>query len=437
MRKPHDERKSLRKDALTLFAGGMGESIFATIEVIFLARFLGLEQFGLFSLVVSYVGFVNLLVDFRIGDASVKYVSEYLERGDRESVRSFVKFFYLIDFFSGLLAFCVCIAFAGIANELFIKSEDSFQYVIILSFALFVSTVNQNSHAILQSLRNFKQSGFFKSFHSAMRLVLIAAAYFAGFGLKGFFAAYVIAAGVNFAILQYSVNKVLKEKMLGGYLFADLGKIRGQMREAVWFMFNTGISGFISLSFSAHVPVLILGYFYGTDASGLYKVARNVVKIAEKIIGPVSSVVYPAMVRIKERGAYDEFTKVIVYSVKQIMKFLFPISFVLFVFAEKLIEILFGGEFMPAADTMRVFVVHMIFTGLLFWWGNAFQALGMPGARTVLLLFSGAAMFAGFFFLVPSYSYFGAALAVLIQVPISLAIAVFLSFNLRHRSALP
>jgi len=148
---PLDERKNLRKDAVTLFSGGIGASVFASIEVVVLARFLGLEQFGLFTLVISYVKVVNSLLDMKIGEAVVKYITESKEKGKLKTVSSFVKFFYIVDLSSGVISFAVCILLAGVANDLFIKSDDAFSYVLIFSISLLVSTVNQSSHAILHS----------------------------------------------------------------------------------------------------------------------------------------------------------------------------------------------------------------------------------------------------------------------------------------------
>lgn len=423
--KVRDERNSIRKNALTLFGGGMGASVFAGIEVVLLARFLGLEQFGLFALVLSYVGIVNTVVDFKIGEASVKYVAESKEKGDRESAASFVKLFYIVDFFSGALAFAVCMALAGAANELFLKSGDSFQYVVILSLSLLFSTVNQNSYAILEGLKRFGESASFKTLHAFIRLALIVAAFASGFGLKGFFAAYVVSSAVNCALLQFFVNRTLVREGMGGWLFADLARIRGKMREVFWFIFNTASFGFLSFSFSAHVPVILLGYFSGAEASGLYKVARSVVKILEKITGPVSAAIYPALVRTASRGAHKEFRQVIIYSLREALKLLLPVCIVLFVFADFAINFVYGADYIPAAGAMRVMTAAGFAVSSMYWLSPALLSLGMPGVRTLILAGMACAQMAAFVLLIPGYSYVGAAYASLIYGAGGFAAAVF------------
>ncbi len=431
MREHQDETKSLKKDALTLFAGGMGGAVFTAIELVLIARFLGLEQFGVFTLVLSYVTLVNTFIDFRIREASVKYVSEYFEKGDRESVLSFIKFFYLIDFLGGILSFAVCIALAGIANEFFIKSENSFQYVFILSLSLFVLTVNQNSNSILQALKKFRESAFLKVMDSFVRLVLIVFCFVLGFGLKGFFVAYVVAAVINFAILQFYVNKILKLERMNGWLSSSIMRIRGKMREVLWFVMNINATGFVSFSFSIHVPILLLGYFWGSEASGLYKVARGVVSAANKITGPVYSVLYPALVRLETRKSYEEFGRLIIYSVREIMKFLLPVCIFLFVFAYEFIEIVFGSEFTQAAGAMMVFAGAAAFGNVCKWSDYALLAFGMPGVKTVLSILFACISLSSMFILVPDYSYLGAAWAAFITEFLTIFVGVFVFVHIR------
>ncbi len=414
----------------------MGASVFAAVEVVLLARFLGLDQFGLFSLVISYVRFINNFVDLKISEASIKYISEYREKNDKERVRCFIKFFYLIDFLSGVVAFVLCIALAGVANSLFIKSGESFQYVLILSSTLLISTVNQNSHAILQSLKKFRESALFRVFQNFLRITLISVAFFLGFGLKGFFVAYLATAFINFAVLQISVHRTLRDEQMDGWVSANLGKIRNKMKEAAWFIMNTAISSSAYFSFSAHLPILLLGYFSGTEASGLYKVARSVARVLDKISGPVYSVVYPALARLGSNEAYKEIRKLIIYSLKELMKFLLPVSIAFFIFADLIIKIAFGDEYLPASDALRVLVIAFTLARPAFWTPVALLALGRPGIRTIYVIFSGCVTSVAMLMLVQQYSYMGAAYASFVTMLIEILMGAFVFLYIRQRERL-
>ncbi len=431
------EKKSLKKDAFALFSGGMGASFFAFIEVVILARFLGLEQFGVFSIVLSFVGIINAVVDLKIANASVKYISDYRERGNKKTVSSFIKFFYIIDFFSGILAFVVCIALANIANQFFIKSENSFQYVFVLSLSLLISTVNQNSYAILRALRRFNQVAFLQTLRNAVRLFLIFMALASGFGLIGFFVAYVLAGFVNFVILQFSVNKTLAQEGMDKWLFADLSNIKDKMREVMWFVSNNAISGFLSFSFSSHIPIILLGYFSGTEASGLYKVAKSVSKVSGKLINPVSQVLYPSMVRLHAKESYRELRNLIIYSVGKIMTFLLPVLIFLFIFAEWIVNLIYGEEYVPAVEAMRIFIVSVGLQGISFPCHQVLLALNKSGIRTLWILTTTLIMFPALLILIPSHSYLGAAYVTLITSVLGVIAAICIFSYTHHLEKKP
>ena len=85
--------RNLFKNASWLFSGSMAASLFSAAEPILIARFLGVEQLGLFTLIIAYVGIINGLIDLRSPDAVVRYVGQYRELGERDKVLSFIKFF--------------------------------------------------------------------------------------------------------------------------------------------------------------------------------------------------------------------------------------------------------------------------------------------------------------------------------------------------------
>ena len=74
-------QRKLVKNVAWLFSGGVGSSVFASIEPILLARLLGVEQFGLLTLVIAYVGLTNNMLSFKLHEAVVKYVGHYWELG--------------------------------------------------------------------------------------------------------------------------------------------------------------------------------------------------------------------------------------------------------------------------------------------------------------------------------------------------------------------
>lgn len=436
MPKRSSEKKNFLKDASWLFSGEMGRSVFAGLETIILARFLGLEQFGVLALVISFVGIVNGLLDFNIHEPTVKYVGMYRERNDKEKTLSFVKFFYLVDFLSGAAAFAAAVLLAGVANEFFIKSEGAVELVVIYSFYLLVVTVNRNSQSLLIVFQRFDTSTALTVAAVGIRFAFVVAALALGFGIKGVLVAYVAAGFVSFLMLQFFVHRALRDEELSGWMFAKLRAVKGEIKEVVSFTLSSTYSAFVSNVFDKNIPILILGNLFGSSVSGLYKTAAVFSKIIGRVVTPATRALYPALVRLEEQSSYTDFRKVVSYSTKLLLKIIVPAGAAGFIFADEIIKIFFGPEYTDAANAMRIILVAELLSGFSFWIPSAYLALGRAWFRA-LIQSGGAVLYAAaLFLLTPAYALEGAAFARFAPLVVLLPMAAFLFMEIKKRERL-
>lgn len=398
--------------------------------MIILARVLGLELFGLLTLVIAYVRIVNSLLDFRVWESVVRYVGEFIEKKEAEHALSMIKFSYIVDFVTGLVAFAVCILLAGFANEMFIKSPDGFDLVLIFSFSLVVATVNSTSEALFRVFDRFKTIVFVQSAKAIFKLGSVLAALYMGYGIRGVLVAYVTASFFEFVLTQIVVNKTLKDKGLDGWFSSRVSLLSHRMREITWFLLNSSFNATLKIANEGRVAVLILGYFFGSGAVGLYKVARSIIKVVGKIVDPLYEAIFPKLVSLSTSNLYDRSAEIIKFSLKSLLKLVIPVLVIVLLFTEQIIELVFGGQYVPASNTMRVLV---LFAGSTFWLTPLLLAAGKPGLRTVVSALKTLAYIVLLLVLVPEYSYLGASVAYLaVEIGYFLA-ALYLAYGLNRR----
>lgn len=424
------EEKDLFKNVSWLFGAKSGKSILVSIELVILARVLGLEQFGLFSLVIAYVNIINRLFDFRVWEASIKYVGEFLERRQYENVVSMIKFSYLVDVASGIIAFVLSISIAGYGNEIFVKSENGVELIIIYSVFLLVSTANTTSEALFRVFDKFKTITFVNTFEALFRLLLVCIVLYLGYGIKGVLYAYIASAFFIFIFRQYFVQKILRERNLQNWLLSPLNPLYDRLREICWFLLNTSFIATLKMANEGNVAVLFLGHFFGSQAAGLYRVARSVIKLMSKLVDPVYEAIYPKLVSLSSGNLFDKSAGIIKYALKSLLKFTLPVAAVILIFTELLINIIFGHEYMDAANTMRVLTVATLFSGATFWVTPSLLALGRPGFRTALALFNTVVYVLLLVIFVPVYSYIGAAYAYILGEMINFIVSIHIKKNL-------
>ena len=426
------EKKEFMKNVSWLFIAKSVPSATNALEVIILARVLGFELFGLLTLVIAYVKIVNLLLDFRVWESVVKYVGEFIEKNESDHALSMIKFSYMVDVATGLIAFLVCVSLAGFANDIFIKSPDGFELVLIFSFSLMVATANYTSEALLRVFDKFKTIVFVRSTKSIFKLSSVLIALYLDYEIKGVLTAYVIASFFEFLLTQIVVSKVLRDKGLDGWFSAKVGLLSHRMKEIMWFLLNTSLNATLTIANEGRIAVLILGYFFGSGAAGIYKVARVVIKVIARITDPIHEVIFPKLVSLSTLNLYDRLVEMVKFSVRSLLKLVIPLLIVIFLFTEQFIGLVFGTQYISASDTMKVLAVAALFTGSTFWLTPLLLAIGRPGLRTMVSMFKILTYVVLLLVLVPKYSYLGAGIAYLIVEFIHFLAAGYLAYRLNR-----
>ena len=424
------EKKRFVRNVSWLFVAKSMPSAANFLEVIILARVLGLEAFGLFTLVVAYVGIVNRFLDFRVWESAVKYVGEFLEKKEPDHVLSMIKFSYVIDLSTGVLAFFVSVALAGFANEVFIKSPEGFDMVLILSFSLLFATTNTTSEALFRVFDRFRTITLVQSSESVCKLVFVLAALYLGYGIKGVFFAHAVVSLFGFVFRQILVNSMLRERGLGGWLSSRIGLLYYRMKEILWFLLNTSFVATLDIAGEGRVSVLVLGYFFDSTAPGLYRVARSVIKVINRIIDPLYEVIFPRLISLSSANLYDKFAEVAKYATKSLFKLVIPVSVAILLFTEQFIGLVFGNNYMPASDTMRILTVAALFSGATLCLTPSLLAFGRPGLRTAISVFKTLIYVVLLLVLVPEYSYLGAGIAHLIAVLLHFLLGSYIMYRL-------
>ncbi len=414
---------ALFRNAGWLFGGKTVAGLFTALLTVALARFLGATDYGLLVLAVAYVDILNAVLDWRMWETATKYVGMYWSRGEKDKARAMVKFSYVVDVSTGVVAFAVAVATAPLAVHYFLKTSGSEQFIYIYSASLLIATSNRTSDAILRVFDSYRAIAVAGSVTHFVRLALVSGVLVAGGGIKGVLLCYVAAAFAGFALRIVFVWGALRRHGLTGWWKAPMGLIGGEWKEIVWFMGNTGLTGTLKMLDDTYFAPLVLGLFAGKEAAAYYKVARSVTKVAGRIIDSVYEAIYPELVRMAARGAADELRTLVVESVKRLSLLLVPMAVLVVVFARPITTGVFGAQYAPAAEVLRVITVGLLIYQLTYWIGPSFLAMGRAGLRTYVSAVSTAAYLLLLVSLVPAMSYVGAAWAYVGYAVVRVAVA--------------
>ena len=425
-----EERRRFVKNTSWLFAAKSAPTAVNFLEVMVLARAIGLEGLGLFTLVVAYVGTVSRLLDLRVWEVAVKYVGEFLEKKDTDRVLATIKLCYSVDLLTGFLALSVAAALASFASEVFIGSPDGFWMILLLSLTLPFAGANATSEALFRVFGRFGTVTLVLLSEASLKLIFILVVLQLGHGITGVLFVYIAVSSFGFALRHALVAGMLRRKGLGAWFWSSTGLLFGKRKEMAWFMLNTGADATMAVAGEGRVAALVLGYFSGVDATGLYRVTRSVIRAIGRLAGPIRDVMFPKLVGLRAVESRDGFIGLVRFASESLLKLAAPISLIVFLFAERFITAVFGMEYALAADTMRVMAVAALLSAATFWVGPVLLAAGRPGARTAVSAGKTLVYLVSLLAFVPAYSYMGAGLAFLVaEIFVFLIATVFVAYG--------
>nr|NIP30669.1 oligosaccharide flippase family protein [Candidatus Dadabacteria bacterium]NIQ15139.1 oligosaccharide flippase family protein [Candidatus Dadabacteria bacterium] len=378
-----------------------------------LARMLGLELYGLLVLIRAFVDILNSLFDFGVWETATKYVGTFLTQGNKDKTKAMIKLSYVVDISSGLFAFFIVYLSANIASEYIIKSPESAPLVSIYALSLLISTSNKTSDALFRVFDRFKTMVLILTFQNFIRLMLVIIVLYMGMGLEGVLISFIIASFLGFSMRIWSVTNILNQNEIKNWWSVRLGIIKQHFKEIAWFLANTSFNATIRMTADNFLGVLVLGYIAGKEAVAFYKVARSVVKVLTSIADPLYETIYPELVRILSSNQINEYKSIVKYAAKNLMKITAPIAAVIIIFSDTILSLIFGNEYIPAKNTVRIITLAIIISQPIFWISPSLLAFGRSGLKN--LINSSCAVFyiLLLLLLVPTYSYNGAAGALL------------------------
>ncbi len=275
-----------------LAAGAQVVQVLASIlETVLLARFLHIDVFGIVLILVSTTELGFGLIDFRSGEAMVKFLPELRQREEKRAVSAFVRLVLLMDIF---------VAMAGLALIIMLRfsifrwvgiTGDYTLVLLVLAVGTGFKTGVRSFGSYLRVSGQFPLSIKLGMAVSVFRIVLILLLLLLwpgvfsvalGISVSETVGALAIAA-VTFSYFRREGLRLARPE----YHLAPL-----ERRGIIRFMLHNNLAGTVRI-FSTKVDVLLLAALSSTTIVALYKVAGRFATIPLMFSDPLLLAIYP------------------------------------------------------------------------------------------------------------------------------------------------
>lgn len=347
---------------LSLFGGQILATLVAGFSSIILARVLGPEEYGKYSLSITISGLLMLITDFGISAALAREMSKLSAKGDLSSASPLVGLTLRFVLSTSLCSMVLGFAFSERLSAVLLNRPELAPVArIALPLVVFNSLLNL-SHSALLGLGDVKALGLLPIARDTFRSIasLTLSLYWGCSGaVLGFVTGQAFAAVVGLLLLR---------RRIGTFKSAEWGKLRLFLEYGVPLYGSTALGTALSVYQNS-----IIAWFATDEEVGNLKVAANFLALLQLLSAPIASALFPAFSKLGEADA----KKALRYAAKYSALVLAPAGAYVLIGSRDLVRLVYGDAYRLASIYLSLQAVSFLWAGLgTAALGSFFQGIG-------------------------------------------------------------
>ncbi len=408
MSKKSPARKIAKEATISIVGMGFGNTV-RYIFTALLARWVGLEYLGIYSLANAVTRFAEVFGKAGMERGILRFVSMKKEPGKEDSIKKNIQSTLKIGSIFAFIVMAVQMLLSGWLVSTIFQSSSLLKTVIIVNaISLPFTVVTMIAAFATQGFKLLKYKVFVTNMLAPTVLLLtMITAYFLISSEMAIILPLLISAIVSFIIMLFFLKK-LTGISLSQVFPADFNS--EIIRFSYPLMFVTIIGTFMHW-----MDVTMLGYFTDAETVGLYYPAARSAGLLRAILLAFMSIFSPMLSELFAQEKRDEMSHLFKLVVRWILTLAVPFTIIFILFSKK-VMLLFGGEYVQAANVLIVLTLATFIQSFI---GAGGPALTMTGHPKVNLINSSIVVVINVILnilWIPKYGIIGAAWATLVSL---------------------
>ncbi|MGQ3048565.1 MAG: lipopolysaccharide biosynthesis protein [Niveispirillum sp.] len=361
-----------------VLGGKAGAGLISLAYLVIATRALGPHDYGVLVLIHTYVTTVCGIVEFPAWQAVVRYGAEAQRAGDRHRLSRLLRFGARVELLGGLAAILAAALCAPLVGPHLGWPETAMVLALPYSLAV-LGSVRSTPAGYLQLVNRFDLLGLHNLVAPMVRLAGAGIATLAGWGLKGFLVAWLLAALCEFISL-WAMGLWLARRHLGPDLRRPEPGDPAADNPGIWRFLLASNADVTLTELAGRVAPLVVGWMLGPAAAGLFSVAQRATVLIAQPAQILGNTAYPELARLTASGHGGWALRQTVGRVAAIaLGACIPIVAIVWLFNAQIVELIAGPAFADAAQLMVVLVLARALAMAGPPCTAALTALGRPG----------------------------------------------------------
>ena len=389
-------------------------SVCGFIWTVLIARYLGVNDYGVLGFAISLTGILAITVDLGMQTHVVRHVATDYDSAPKY-LGNILPLKCLLTVGTFILTMIILILLKS--NELTITITLLFTIEMVIKS--FINLFNGS----FQAFEEGKYQGIGNTILNLLLLIFILITIFTDLGIYGIAFSYVLANVIALIYLYYSFTaNITKPKFEFDTSFCKKIFIASLPFTATIILYSIYYS----------IDVVMLNQLVGDYATGIYNATYKLISVLTVFYSVYTAVIYPVMSKL-----FKNDKKMLIVSFEKSLKYLMLVSIPLTVaitfYSTDLIFLIYGHEYDAASSTLAILIWTV---SLLFINGVCNILLNASYKEvTITKIYATAAVFNVVlnFFMIPHYSYNGAAIATVLSELLIIVLQTYVIYKLDYK----
>lgn len=401
------------KNTGVLFFSQVASYILSFFFMMYTARYLGAEGFGILSFALAFAGIFGVFADLGLSLLTVREVAR-----DKSLARKYLGNFTIMKIILAAITFALIAFFANFLG--YPRQTINVVYIVALS-TIFTSFL-QMFYSVFQAFERMEYQSFGQILSSGLMLSAVFFAISQGFSVVGFAWIYLI---VNTITLTYAfivcVSKFVLLKMEVDWSFW-----KSAIKEAWPF----GLTG-ILVTVYYWIDSVMLSLMHGNVVVGWYNAAYRLFYVLLFIPNIINAAIFPSMSRF-----YISSKNSLIFGTKHYFKLMLiiglPMGIVTTLLADKIILLIFGRGYIQSIIAIRILIWAMVFIFINAPFAQLFGAVDKQVLTTIIAFIGMVENIVLNLLLIPKFSFVGASATTVVTEFTILVLVIIFAYKIGY-----
>lgn len=376
----------LFKNSSILLSGNIVVIPVNLMSIFLITNSLGAKNFGILTLVISYVSLVDKLVNFQSAQTVIKFGSDAISKKDYSYFKAVVKLCFLLDILTALIGYFLSIFIAFSIRYYLGWSNEIVWLIVIYSFTTLVN-ISGPPAGILRLFDRYKLLTFYSVFFSIIKLIIIFTLHIYSFDMLVILIGITIAESLKRIVLIYLSFREMAYANCSGFMSCNMSIAIREFKDIRKFLVATNLHSSIKLSLS-ELDIFLVGIFLSPTSSGFYKIVKLIGSNLSQITAPLYNAIYPDLATAVSVKNSKKFYDLVLKPIPIVGIVVLFSNTIFNMFGKNLIELTIGKEFISVFYPSSVYLIGVSIAMCTFSLHPALLALGVPSKSLKILLFS-------------------------------------------------